>query len=271
MMIMQATGLYKRALDTQIRVIMALFLREIRTRFGNRKLGILWIFLEPVMHISAFAMLALVFHRMAPFSIPYILFLISGIMPFFLFRHSYTRTVSAVESNKALLVFPQITFMDLTISRVLVEVLSISCAFLIIMGVYSWFVEPFQTGNITQALFAYALFPLLGMSLGLFARPLIAVVPALGGILAFGMRLLYFSSCVMIAPERLPGDALEILRFNPVMHALELFRSGLFNQYWIKQGFGDWGYIGLWIVGLLGFSRILEKRFYRWIVNKRND
>ena len=39
------------ALQTQVRVIQALIIRETRTRFGEARLGYGWALLEPVLHI----------------------------------------------------------------------------------------------------------------------------------------------------------------------------------------------------------------------------
>ena len=78
-------------LQTQLRVIHALIIRETRTRFGDSKLGYGWALLEPILHIL---MLSLVFAVMMrgrpPIGDEFFIFYYTGIIPYHLFVHTST-------------------------------------------------------------------------------------------------------------------------------------------------------------------------------------
>ena len=73
------------ALQTQLRVIYALMIRETRTRLADSKLGYGWALLEPVLHIL---MLSLVFAVMMrgrpPIGDKFFIFYYTGIIPYHL-------------------------------------------------------------------------------------------------------------------------------------------------------------------------------------------
>ena len=77
------------ALQTQLRIIYALMMRETRTRLADAKLGYGWALLEPVLHIL---MLSLVFAVMMrgrpPIGEKFFIFYYTGIIPYHLFVHS---------------------------------------------------------------------------------------------------------------------------------------------------------------------------------------
>ena len=66
--------------------IRALFLRELQTRFGQYRLGYLWIILEPIFSIGIlFVLFGTIMQKTLP-NISYEVFLLNGIVPFFMFR-----------------------------------------------------------------------------------------------------------------------------------------------------------------------------------------
>ncbi|MFW6353880.1 MAG: ABC transporter permease, partial [Verrucomicrobiota bacterium] len=54
---MKSAGSLLRSLEIQKRVVLSLFIREMKTRFGVWRLGYIWILLEPLGHIGAFLLL----------------------------------------------------------------------------------------------------------------------------------------------------------------------------------------------------------------------
>ena len=68
-------------------VILALLIRELKTRFGTLKLGYLWAVLEPAMHVLVFAV---IFHFRGTeiySGVPTFLFLLAGIAPWLFFSY----------------------------------------------------------------------------------------------------------------------------------------------------------------------------------------
>jgi capsular polysaccharide transport system permease protein len=56
-------------------------------------------------------------------------------------------------------------------------------------------------------------------------------VPAIRSFVRLPMRLLYFLSGVFYLPDMLPPFARDILWWNPILHAIALFREGYYEVY----------------------------------------
>ena len=82
----------RSGLEVQKAAVKALFLREIKTRFGKYRLGYLWAALEPMAHmLIMLAIFGYVMHRTMP-DISFPVFLINGIIPFFVFSNITNRS-----------------------------------------------------------------------------------------------------------------------------------------------------------------------------------
>lgn len=72
----------RRGIEVQRAVIKALFMREMKTRFGKYRLGYLWAILEPAAHLMVLVgIFGYVMHRTMP-DISFPVFLVNGIIPF---------------------------------------------------------------------------------------------------------------------------------------------------------------------------------------------
>lgn len=262
---------YTGGLKNQIRIVTALFLRESGTRFGGKRLGILWGVVEPVLHMAIFYLMSIVFGRIGPYSIPYLPFLASGIFPLILMRNCYNRVVSAVDANRALLVFPQITFFDVSLARVLLEYMITTLAVTLTLSAYSWFTGPLGITSLPQVIIAYSYFPVMGMAMGVFFRPLVVAFPFVDTMMTMFMRIIYLSSGVFYTLDRIPAEYRDYLRWNPFAQLLEIERNGLFSRYPMQPGFDNWWYLIFVAALLMVFSRVLERRYERFIVNGSDD
>lgn len=103
--------------EVQKAAIFALFLREIRTRFGKYRLGYLWAILQPagqLLILLAFA--HFVFgHQMQ--GISYTVFFSGGVAPWFLFTNIAIRSINAVQANAGLFTYRPVRPIDAVIAR----------------------------------------------------------------------------------------------------------------------------------------------------------
>ncbi|HZU91084.1 MAG TPA: capsule biosynthesis protein [Stellaceae bacterium] len=133
-----------RDLRVQRRVVIALIIREIYSRFGRRNLGFAWIIAEPL--TFALPVLGVWSLMRAPFEngLPMVPFLWSGYIPLMLFRHLGGRILMFVRVNSGLLYHRQVTILDLFLGRALLEIMSnllalfFSAALFLVMGVLKW-------------------------------------------------------------------------------------------------------------------------------------
>mgnify|MGYP000054903957 FL=1 len=104
----------------QGRVIMALILREVHTLYGSSRLGYLWAVIQTMFGIGIFWGIREIAGARAPHGMSVLMFLLAGFGLWATFSETLTKCMSAVSGNKALLTFPQVTPLDLMLSRTVV-------------------------------------------------------------------------------------------------------------------------------------------------------
>lgn len=258
--------MYAEAIRSQGRVILALMLREARTRYGRTKMGYLWAFVQPVIHIGFFYMLITYSGRkMNPLDDNNAMFLATGMLTFLGFRNVMKRTEGGYGSNEALLSFPIVKVVDVFLGRALLELATWVTVTLVIIGVLiAAGAGEYPPNSLAMVAAVLALFSIgfgLGMSIGILSE----FVPALSNFLAIPNRLLYFLSGIFFLPDALPPAAREILAWNPVLHGITLFREGYYPMY--DSQILDLDYLFGWAICCVLAALTIERVFRKAIRN----
>jgi capsular polysaccharide transport system permease protein len=216
-------------LDVQLRVIHALMLREMMTRFGRQNLGFFWLMGEPLI-LSLLVMLGWMLakgtHEKDVGIIPFIL---TGYSMITLWRHIITRSVHCLRHNAGLMFHRNVHFFDALISRGLLEIggcaLSFTIAyiplylfdlvppiddpFILIMG---WVLAGWFCFSVAMCLAALSEMYEIAER---FVQPLMYVTLPLTG--------------TFYLVEWMPQSFQTYLLYSPLVHANEMFRAGLFG------------------------------------------
>jgi capsular polysaccharide transport system permease protein len=241
----------------QLQVVYALLLRETKTRFGESHLGYLWAIVQPLLWIAMFVALYELLGRMAPPGMSIVGFLATGIVTYALFRETASRCLSAINSNKGLLFYPQVRPLDLVAARALLETTTQLIVMGIIMTGLALYVGKFAIDSLLEIALGMGLAAGLGTSLGLiccglsvFSRSVERLFPAL-------LRPLFWLSAIFHPVESVPNAFRDILLINPVTHAIELVRQGWFPGYYARHV--DPWYPAAWVLVLAFFGLSLER------------
>src|ERR1700678_4140030 len=115
-----ASTLHRLAI--QRRVLHALLMREVITRFGRENLGVLWLIGEPMLFTLGVATLwtAAGLHHGSP--IPIVALAVTGYSSVLMWRNSASRAGSAVTQNKPLLFHRYVQVIDVLITRTALEI-----------------------------------------------------------------------------------------------------------------------------------------------------
>lgn len=246
------------ALATQLRVIHALMLRETKTRFGRHRLGFLWAFIEPLLYVALFTALMSFRNRVAPLGIPVVLFMLCGVVPFLLFRKMLGRCMGAIESNVSLLYFPQVTIFDVVIARALLEFLTISIVFVLLLGILTALNVPMDVERPLDVIGWFVALAILSLGLSIGFSALVPMYPSVQNVVqSVLLRPLLFISGVFYSADMLPDAIRPYLLFNPLMHIFELIRSAFFLQF--ESIYADPGYVLSWVVCTLFFGLLLQR------------
>lgn len=255
-------ALLGRGLGSQTDVVVALILRETRTRYGRNQLGYVWALIEPVVVILTFYWVLALAGRGVPAGMDAFSFVATGVLPYTLFSNSVTRVAEAINANKALLYYPQVRPIDLVIARSLLEAATYVAVFLLVMGGHALITQRLELASPLMVIGGMAAASALGTTLGL-------VFCGLGQLSALAdrargplVRPLFWISGIFFTVETLPERARDALIYNPMLHATELVRAGWFASH--DAGHVDLGYVLWWIGGLALAGLLLE----RWVRRK---
>jgi capsular polysaccharide transport system permease protein len=137
--IIESPGLW-RAARLQARVVGALMIRDMHTRFGRRNIGYVWLFVEPMILAGAVGLMHLVAGKGVPGGLAIFPFYILGYAPYYLYRGVLNRAATAWEENSMLFYHRRVTLLDALIARTLLDlaaVLTATLVFLIGVGALS--------------------------------------------------------------------------------------------------------------------------------------
>lgn len=243
---------------TRWRVIYAIMLRDIRTRFGQTRLGYFWAIMEPITHLMTLGtVFYAVNHSPPPVGDNMFLFYITGLVPFLMFSHVSHDVMSASEANNVMLQLPIVKRTDIMMAHALRQFATEICVGIIIFSIAALLGERGAPADPMTAMMAITVLWLLAVGVGAFNLVILEAFPSYETLYASLIRLLYVASGIYFSPISMPDWARDILVWNPILQGIEFFRSGFFPQYdphWV-----DLNYLLIWVVASIGIGFALER------------
>jgi ABC-2 type transport system permease protein/capsular polysaccharide transport system permease protein len=243
------------SLTIQRRVIGALVLREILTRYGRHNIGFLWLFVEPMMFTLGISALWTLTGLHQESDIPIIAFAVTGYSTVLLWRNMPARCIGAIEPNLALVYHRNVRALDIFLARLLLEIMGATVSFVVLSTIFISLDLMQPPEDALQVLQGWALTAWFGGSLAItlgalghqsemvdkFWHPLSYIVMPLSGI-AFVV-------------DALPPALREFVLWIPMAHGTEIIRDGYFGSHFTAHF--DVGYMVLVcsIMSLLGLSQ----------------
>jgi capsular polysaccharide transport system permease protein len=231
----------RTSLQIMLDTIFALMMRELKTRFGAKKLGYFWAIAEPAAQAAIMAILFTLIGRSSLSGVPVALFLVSGIVPFKFFSKLMTQLAGAVQANKALFTYRQVSIIDPLITRLIIEVVTYIIVFCIILAVMAWFGFNVEMQDFLAFLMINTLLISLGLGLGVLLCVASAYWDDTGKLVGMVMRPMFFMSGIFFTATMVPQKYLHLFDWNPIFHIIELTRQAMFVGY--TSPIGDWQYV----------------------------
>ncbi|AMO58733.1 hypothetical protein GZ77_17435 [Endozoicomonas montiporae] len=221
----------RSSFQIQLAVINALARRELKTRFGQYRLGIVWALLEPLMQMLFFMVM---FHfrgmsGVGGLALP--IFLATGLAPFQYFNRVVNQASGAVSANRNLFIYRQVRVFDAFLVRFLLEAI-ISFVVLITLIAGTWWAG-YDVAVYDSILFlqVYLLLSFLSFGISLIVGVITTLYPEPAKFVPFLLRPLFFISGTFFSINEMPAVTHDFLLWNPLLHAFELFRSTLSVGY----------------------------------------
>lgn len=229
------------SLAIQGRVIHALLLRELITRFGRRNVGVLWLIAEPML----FTVVIMAFWTLSGMrragSMPVAAFAITGYSSVLMWRNTVSHCLHAIEGNSNLLYHRNVQLLDVFVARILIEVGGATGSFIVLtLG--------FAAARVIQLpedpLKVVGAWLMLGWFGGALAL-LVGAATAFGDIVARLWSplsyILFPLSGAAFMVAWLPPTTRTAVLMLPMVHCVELLREGFFGM--TTRMYHDMGYV----------------------------
>lgn len=258
----------RNGIQVMLAALHALIMREMQTRFGSYRLGYLWAPLEVMLQVAVFLVIfGAVMKRVLP-GMDYSLFLVSGIVPFFMFQRNATRALGAVEANKGLLMYRSIRHIDIVIARCLLELIIYFFSFWLIVLVMWLFANiGFSIDNLHIILIGFFGLFLLSFGLALIMMIVGFYGKEIGKIVNIFFTILYLTSGIIYSIHIIPEPYLGYLLYNPIIHMIELMRNALSPSYPIHHI--DMWYFFKWVIAVNFLGLLTYKAFEKDLIRTR--
>lgn len=257
----------RNPLHVSFAVWKAIFLREALDRLFDMRAAWFWLLIEPVLHIGFLVFVFTIIRMRTVGNADVAVWIIVGMLAFFLFRRTAVQVTYAVDSNRPLFTYRQVKPFDPVLARAVLEAFLMSVVSIIIIGsaiLLGYQAWPHDALLVLQANLGLWLF---GIGYGLVASVLMELVPEMEHILKILMLPLYLISGVIFPLATIPQPYLDLLLLNPIAHGLELARAGFFPYYHTVQGL-SMEYLYAWGVSGIFLGLVLYRRFALQLVMK---
>ncbi|MCF1439619.1 MAG: ABC transporter permease [Shewanella sp.] len=244
-------------------VIFALIIRELKTRFGANRLGYFWALAEPMAQAGIMALIFSLLGRSSLSGVPVALFMLAAILPFKLFGKLLPQLSAAIEANKGLLGYRQVTAADPIISRLIIEVMTFLIVYVLLMAIMAWIGFDVVPNDLLELLAVSGLTVVLATGMGLMLCAATTWWKDTGKIVSMVMQPMFFISGIMFCATMIPQQYWYLFDWNPLFHVTELSRDAYFSAY--QTPVGSFEYLGLWSIatftlGLMAFQ-VNRQRF----------
>ncbi|WP_292832200.1 ABC transporter permease [Microbacterium sp.] len=232
--------------------------RDLRVRYSTSALGYLWSVLDPlVMSLIYWFVFTQVFQRGDIGAQPYIVFLISGLLPWVWFNAAVTDFTRAFHKDARLVRSTAIP-RSIWVNRI---VLSKGIEFLFslpVLAVFAIAAGATVGWGLLLLPVAVLLQLMLLVGLGLLVAPLCVMWGDLERTTRLILRALFYASPIIYGVTDLPGIVAQLAVFNPLAGIFTLYRVGLFPEEWdpLAVGIGAGMSIGILALGILVFRRL---------------
>jgi len=219
----------KSLFGIQGRVIGALMLRELHTRFGRENLGYLWVIGEPILFCLGVAIAWTAMRPAHEHGLPMTAMVLTGYVPLTMWRHCMASAVRAFEANGSLLFHRQVTPLDIITARFSLEIMGTLMAGLIVAvgAILIGYMSPPQNyGLLYLGLGLHILFCFATALLVAALSERSEMVEKTIGI--FSYLSLPFSGAFMMLSWASPKFE-KVLFWSPSVQSIEMIRGGQFG------------------------------------------
>lgn len=225
-----ARGSVAVGLRIQLRVLHALLMREVITRFGRQNLGVLWLVVEPMIFTLGVASIWTAMGMSHGSGIPIVAFAVTGYSSVLMWRNSASRSSHAIRENMGLLFHRRVQVIDVLLTRTLLEIGGATGSFIILSSLFiflDWMPVP---GDLLEVIEGWALLAWFGACLAILIGAGSAVSEVVERVWHPASYLLFPLSGAAFMVDWMPKSLQKFVLLLPMIHGTEILREGWFGN-----------------------------------------
>jgi len=211
---------YRELLKTNVK-------KEIRGKYKNSFLGVLWSFLNPLLQIAVYAIVFPLILRNQQEN--YVIFLCAGLIPWTFFATAITRTSTTIIENGNIIKKVYFPREILPISTITSEAANFLISTIIILA----FVI-FGGMGITKYIVFYPIVLLtqyiLLLAIGFIVSSITVYFRDLQHFIGVALQLLFYATPIVYSVDTIPESYRWILNLNPMSYIITAYRNIFYNQ-----------------------------------------
>ncbi len=246
-------------------VTFGLLIRELKTRFGSYRLGYAWALLDPLLMIGLFSAIFGMRSQSGFGGVPVQVFITAGYLPYMFFNKVVSQLKSAVNANMGLFCYRQVTPFATFIARFILEtIIGLVVGCILVLGLM-WFGFDAIPSDPLEVVLIYFMLMIFSFSLGIVFCVMSSLFKEASKFLDLLMMPLMFISCVMYPLATVPSQFQHWFLWNPLVHAVELIRSGWIAGY--ESPNVSWAYLFSVTLVLLTFAMSCYRLSHRRLIS----
>ena len=242
----------------QTRIVGALIMREVITRYGRNNIGFLWMFFDPLLTTTIVVGLWYAVRAHEVFSLPMIPFMITGYSLMRMWRTTSSRFIGAINANAGLLYHRNVRLFDVYLARFILDVAGMSIAFILLILLLVYIDLMRIPNDVLYMIFAWGLMAWFAFGLGLVIANLSERFQMFKKIWSNLGIVMMVGSGVFFLADHLPQKVREIALWVPMVHGSEMIRHAYFGD--LIRTHENPSYLILWNLFLTFFGLLLLKK-----------
>lgn len=213
----------------QARVIYALIMREIHTRYGRENLGFFWVLGEPILFCGGVTILWTAIRPSHEHGLPMTAIVITGYVPLTMWRHCLGHSVKAFEANGSLLFHRQVTPITIIVARAVLELMgTIMAGMIVVLGaiLFGFMKPPQYYGMVYLGLFFQAAFCMATAMIFASLSEMSELVEKIMSVVSY-LALPFTGAFTMV--DWLPPKYRWYMMLSPSVDNIEMIREGQFG------------------------------------------
>ena len=222
-------GLNPRLLWTHRELLYFLALRDLKVRYKQTALGIIWVILQPLLMTVIFTLFLGRAVQVPSENLPYALFVYAGVVLWTFFSGAVSSTGNSLVGNSHLITKVYFPRFILPIAAIIARLVDLAVSLVILVGFFFYYrINPGPRMFLVP--FFILLLSLLALGLGMWLSAINVKYRDVGLALPVLIQLWMFASPVVYPTSLIPERFQALYSLNPMVGVLQGFRAAIFDR-----------------------------------------